>query len=186
MSDELRKKAEELLRRNPEETPVLSTAEVQKLFHELDVHQIELQMQNEELRNAQAELARSRDAYAERYDFAPVGYLTLDPEGRISDANFTAATLLGVERGKLLGGTFAGFVHRDSLKAWDLHRRCELEHQERQGIDLIMQRPDGSTFNAHVECAPRPGSDHECGRCLMTVADITPPGGGRSASCRRS
>jgi hypothetical protein len=84
MADTLRQKAEELLSRNPEITPTLSTVEVQKLFHELNVHQIELQMQNEELRHAQEELAHSRDSFVELYDFAPVGYLILNPEARIA------------------------------------------------------------------------------------------------------
>ena len=136
MPDELRKKAEELLHWNPEDTPVLSTADVQKLFHELDVHQIELQMQNEELRTVQAELAHSRDVYLELYDFAPVGYLKLDPEGRITEANFKAAPWLGLDRGKLLvGHAFSGFVHRDSLERWNRHSRHLSEHLEKHGID---------------------------------------------------
>lgn len=152
------------------ETPVLSTAEVQKLLQELNIHQIELQMQNEELRTAQVELAHSRDVYAELYDFAPVGYLTLDAEGHILEANFTAATLLGLERGKLLvGRAFAGFVYRDSLEEWGRHRRYLVEHLEKHGIDLSLQRPDGSLLHAHIECTPRPDS----GRYLMVLVDIT-------------
>ena len=169
MRDDLRKKAEELLKQNPEETPTLSTVQVQKLFHELDVHQIELQMQNDELRKTQAELAHSRDAYAELYDFAPVGYLIVDFESRILDANFTAATMLGTERGKLVGSTFAGFVSRGSLDAWDSHRRHILEQQQKQCGDLTLQRPDGSVFTAQIESAPR----HESGRWLMTLTDIS-------------
>jgi PAS domain S-box-containing protein len=170
MYEKLRKKAEELLGKNPEDTPTLSTADVQKLFHELDVHQIELQMQNEELLKSQAELTRSRDVYAELYDFAPVGYLIVDSDSRITDANFTAATLLGAERGKLTGKTFAGFVHHDSLKAWDRHHRHVVEQLEKHSSELLLQRgDDGGTFTAHVKCAPRPD-----GRYLMTLTDITP------------
>ena len=118
MVTNLRKKAEKLLSQNPLKTPVLSTVEVQKLLHELDVHEVELQMQNENLRQAQHEISVSRDTYAELYDFAPVGYLTLDPEGRIIEANFAAACLLGLERGQLImeRRVFASFVHRDCLE----------------------------------------------------------------------
>jgi PAS domain S-box-containing protein len=174
MADHLRKKAEELLKQNPLETPVLSTVQVQKLLHELDVHQIELQMQNEELRQAQIELAATRDTYVELYDFAPVGYLALDPEGRIVEANFTAATMLGLERGKLLvGRTFASFVRHDALEAWDAHRQDLMDHREKQGADLILQRPDGSVITVRVECSPRLNAQQEVERCLMALVDIT-------------
>ena len=174
MPDELRKKAEELLHWNPEDTPVLSTADVQKLFHELDVHQIELQMQNEELRTVQAELAHSRDVYLELYDFAPVGYLTLDPEGRITEANFKAATLLGLDRGKLLvGHAFSGFVHRDSLERWNRHSRHLSEHLEKHGIDMILQRSGGSVITTRVESTPRLNARQEIEHYLLALVDIT-------------
>jgi PAS domain S-box-containing protein len=169
MADTLRQKAEELLSRNPEITPTLSTVEVQKLFHELNVHQIELQMQNEELRHAQEELAHSRDSFVELYDFAPVGYLILNPEGRIRDANFTAATLLGTERGRLIGSTFAGLVRRESLDAWERHRRHVMATGQKHSTELSLQRPDGKVISVQVECTPRPASD----LFLMALVDIT-------------
>ncbi len=169
MGSELRKKAEEVLRKNPLETPTLSTAEVQGILHELDVHQIELQMQNREMRKVQEELARSRDAYAELFDFAPVGYLIVDFESRILDANVAAVTMLGAEREKLKGRTLTGFVHPDFLTAWEEHRRLVVERMEKHGEDVMLQRDDGGTFSAHIECAPRP----EAGHCLVTLTDLT-------------
>ena len=170
MAENLRKKAEELLSQNPLKTPVLSTVEVQKLFHELDVHQVELQMQNENLRQAQHELSASHDAYVELYDFAPVGYLTLNPEGRIIEANFTAARLLGLERGKLMkGSVFSSFVHRDSLHAWDTHHQQIAENSGKHGIDLALTRPDKKGLTVRVECTPRPAT----GQYLMALTDIT-------------
>ena len=94
--DNLRRQAETLL--EAEDTPPeeLAPDQAARLIHELRVHQIELQLQNEELRAAQAGLEESRSRYADLYDFAPVGYLTVDQQGRVLKANFTAATLLGV------------------------------------------------------------------------------------------
>ena len=74
-----------------------------RLLHDLEVHQIELEMQNQELRAAHAQLEESRARLADLYDFAPVVYVTLDAEGRIVEANLTAASYFGVERGNLVG-----------------------------------------------------------------------------------
>src|SRR5512139_1510200 len=102
--EELRRRAEELWRqravdqRGPAQpTTDIPLQEALNLLHELEVHQIELEMQNEELRRAQEEIAASRARYFDLYELAPVGYLTLDETGRILEANLTAANLLGVE-----------------------------------------------------------------------------------------
>lgn len=87
-----------------------------ELLHELQVHRIELEMQNEALRTAQIELEASRDRYLDLYDFAPVGYLTLNPDGMIEEINLTAATLLDGERKKLLQRRFATFVVAEDQK----------------------------------------------------------------------
>ena len=105
----LRRRAEELWRkqaadrRNPAQPGAdIPLEEALNLLHELEVHQIELEMQNEELRRVQEELATSRARYFDLYDLAPVGYLTLSEEGLILEANLTAANLLGLERSELV------------------------------------------------------------------------------------
>ena len=95
----LRQKAEELLKKKPLKTgSQLSEAEMLKLIHELEVHQIELEMQNEELMlaNEQAEFATKK--YTELYDFAPSGYFTLSKEGKIIELNLCGSQMLGKER----------------------------------------------------------------------------------------
>ena len=82
---------------------------MEKLVHELEVHQIELEMQNEELRKAQIEIEESRTKYFELYDFAPVGYFSLDSKGMIVEANLTSAAILGIERSLLLRKSFFRF-----------------------------------------------------------------------------
>ena len=128
---DLRRRAEELIREElrPED---LSPDECRLLIQELRVHQIELEMQNEELRQAQERLAESRDKYADLYDFAPVGYLTLDEQGLILEANLTAATLLGRERRRLLGYVFTHFLAEKDRSAFYRIMANILQQQQQQ------------------------------------------------------
>lgn len=100
----LRRQAEEIARGNagqsPENIATLSPEETRRMLHELRVHQIELEMQNEELCRAQVELSAAKARYFDLYDLAPVGYCTISEQGLILQANLTAATLLGVARGR--------------------------------------------------------------------------------------
>jgi two-component system sensor histidine kinase UhpB len=115
---DLRRRAEELLKQEAVAPEDLSPADAARLIHELRVHQIELEMQNDELRKTQAYLEESRSKYADLYDFAPVGYLTLDETGRIVEANLTATSLLGVTRSRLLGRYFWLFLAETDRRAF--------------------------------------------------------------------
>ena len=108
---ELRHRAEAQLREDMEKgAPGRTENDVQRLVHELQVHQIELEMQNEELRRSRAEVEAWLERYTELYDFAPVGYLTLGPDGSIRQVNLAGASLLGVERARLSGRRFGVLV----------------------------------------------------------------------------
>ncbi len=111
----------------------LTPAEATRLIHELRVHQIELEMQNDELRLSQARLEDSRSRYADLYDFAPLGYLTLDQAGRVIEANLTAATLLGLERTRLLNRFFANFLVEADRPVFRQLLNNGQNHQERRG-----------------------------------------------------
>ncbi|MEI6510372.1 MAG: PAS domain-containing protein, partial [bacterium] len=101
----------------------LSPEEARRLLHELQVHQIELEIQNEELRRAQVELEMSRTQYFDLFELAPVGYLTLSGKGLILKANLTAATLLGVTRGALVKQPLTSFILPEDQEIYYLHRK---------------------------------------------------------------
>ena len=123
--DSLRRRAEKVLSETPEKPSPTPGADLHKLVHELSVHQIELEMQNNELRRSQEQLEESRSEYAELYDLAPVGYLTFDKKGLITRANLTACSLLGVEKSLLIKKPFAFFVHPESkIRSTFTGRRC--------------------------------------------------------------
>ena len=108
---ELRRCAETRLRSKAAgENLPRTEADMRRLLHELQVHQVELEMQNEELRRAREELELSRNKYAELYDFAPVGYFTFDAHGVIREVNLAGAQLLGIERRLLANKPFTGFI----------------------------------------------------------------------------
>jgi len=100
--EKLRRQAEERLRAKVGDVSGVGTEEAQKLVHELEMHQIELEMQNDELLSTQRKLVESLDNYHELYDFAPVGYFTLDEKARIWQVNLRGADLLGIQRSELI------------------------------------------------------------------------------------
>ena len=124
----------------------------------LSVYQIELEMQNEELRRSREQLEESRSEYAELYDFAPVGYLTFDEMGLITRANLTACGLLGIERSLLVKKPFTLFIHPDSQDLFYLHKQKVLETATTQICQFVLKRKDGTFFDAQLESVGRTGS----------------------------
>ena len=117
----LRQKAEEQLKKKSlEADTILSEADTMKLIHELQVHQIELEMQNHELILAKAHAEDSFDSYKEIYDYAPIGYFTLSKECEISKLNLLGAKMLGKRQLQLLGSRFGFFVSDDTKPIFNL------------------------------------------------------------------
>ena len=140
----------------------------EQVAHELQVHQIELEMQNETLRKAQTELEASRDRFVDLYDFAPVGYLTLDANGLIEELNLTAATLLGRERVKLLKRGFSSLVAPEDRDRWTRHCMA-LGHNGGPGrVELRLLGQENHYFQALLECV----MSRELG-LRVTLSDIT-------------
>ncbi|MCP4574997.1 MAG: PAS domain S-box protein [Deltaproteobacteria bacterium] len=149
---EFRKQAEAELGGRPDKAEDLSPEAKDRLLHELRIHQIELEMQNDELRRSQLELEAARDKYSDLYDFAPVGYFSINEKGMISAANLTGSTMLGVERGSLIGSPFSHFIHMDDQDIYYHHRKVLLETKTPRSCELRLKRRDGSEFWAQLQC----------------------------------
>ena len=167
---ELRRRAEELLRQSRTEAPSPATAQdSQRLLHELQVHQIELEIQNEELVDAQQTLEETLEQYTELYDFAPVGYFTVEHDGTIRRVNLAGARLLGAERSALVNGRLQFFVaHKDrpTLNAF-LSGTCA--GKVRQSCELALGNNDTPTRHVLVEAtAARDGQS-----CRLMMLDVT-------------
>jgi len=151
----LRKRAEKIAQGRKEQLPqdltTLPPAAAQHLLHDLQVHQIELELQNEELRRAQDLLEASRTRYFDLYNLAPVGYFTLDEGGLILEANLTGATMLGVARAALVGQALNRFVLSEDADAHYLQHRKLFKTGEPAAFELRLSRVDGSPFTAWIE-----------------------------------
>jgi PAS domain S-box-containing protein len=151
---QMRRRAEELARMNAtqplESLEALSPEQTRQMLHELRVHQTELEIQNEELRRAQVELDATRARYFDLYDLAPVGYCTVGEKGLISEANLTAATLLGVDRRDLVKQPLTRFILKEDQDVYYLYRKQLFETGEPQACELRMAKKDGTQFWAHL------------------------------------
>lgn len=172
----LRRQAEARLMRGgaacPEEVGALTPEQTRHLLHELQVHQIELEMQNEELRDAHVALDIERERYFDLYDLAPVGYCTVSEEGLVTKANLTAASLLGTTRRELLGQRWARFIHRDDADRYYLHRKLLLGTAEPQSCEFRMVRADGAPFWGQWTATVSPDA-HGGQELRAVVSDIT-------------
>ncbi|EIC22723.1 ATP-binding protein, partial [Thiorhodovibrio frisius] len=143
----------------------------QQLIHELSVHQIELEIQNEELRRSQTELEASRARYFELYDLAPVGYVALNDGGLITEANLAAARLLDLPRQALINRRLSNWIKPDDQDIFYLCRRQLNAKAPQQQCELRLQRPDGSSLWAALALSLQPERESEA-HCLVVLNDI--------------
>ena len=167
----LRARAEAVWDQRHRDRGATTPAQLARMVHELEVHQIELKLQNEELSRAQIELEESRGELRDLYDFAPVGYFTIDQDAVIVQANLTVATMLGLEPRQLTSQKFARFLsfasRLDLQAALDA---VDSEHRHWSG-ELVLRAANGAEFPVSLEMAgigaPRVVS------CRCVVTDIT-------------
>ena len=169
----MRQEAEERLRQQTERLKSNSMLDMQGLAQELGTHQIELEMQNEELRRAQEELEASRSRYADLYDFAPTGYLTFEKDGLIREVNLTGAGLLGVDRRRLINKPFSVFVFKDDRDTFRAHLRATLKRETRQVGEIRIKRKDGSVLPVQLQSVAAEGPEGDSAFCRTAAIDIT-------------
>jgi PAS domain-containing protein len=169
-SQALRLKAEEQLRKNQQKADKLALeSDVKKLLHELQVHQIELEMQNEELRQANEAAEAALKKYTMLYDFAPMGYFTLDQQGSICELNFTGAEMLKDKRFALVHTNFKLFVSETSRTVFNAFLKRVFSGFAKESCKVMLGYDDNPLCLVYMEGIVT-GDDHQC---LLSVVDIS-------------
>ena len=145
---------------------------LQHLAHELQVHRIELERQDDELQRTQQAMELARDRYQDLYDFAPVGYFSLSVHGLITTLNLTGAAQLGVARTALLGGRFVRHVAQQDMDRWHRFALARRQSGERGSIELDMLTGNGCLLPAQLEVLPM-ATDDDSGALRVTLTDIS-------------
>jgi len=173
-SAELRRHAEELLcAKTAELHPPRTEEAMQRFEHEFEVHQIELELQNAELRRALEELELSRSKYVDLYDFAPVGYFTIDARGLIREVNLAGAQLLGKERRLLSNKPFSRFIAEGDRREFSEHLKSVLQRQGMQKCEIRLTGKDGTVIYGQLQSVSADSDKNEDGCILTSIVDVT-------------
>ena len=146
---------------------------MEQLVHELEVHRIELEMQNEELRKTLQSLEESRDRYLDLYDFAPLGYVSLEQHGHIREINLAAANLLNTERSRLIGRSLAAYVTAEDESAFLKHVRKCIQGQENATSEVSLTTKAGRSIAVQLHSVPVRDIGSEVTLCRTAITDIT-------------
>jgi PAS domain S-box-containing protein len=170
--ESLRKRAEAFLNESGQEDSILSSMDMRTLIHDLSVHQVELEMQNDELMQAQRDLQLARDEYQSLYNNAPVGYLSLDGRGMILRHNQTFANMFGAAGFTFVGTGISPLLAAEDRDLFLARFKAFFRMPEGKNIDVRFARPDGNVFWGRI--TGRLDGDAEAGkaRLLVTVLDI--------------
>jgi PAS domain-containing protein len=165
----LREKAEEELRNKKNKKTHLSEADSQRLIHELEVHQIELEMQNMELVESEERSRKATEKYTSLYDFAPMGYFTLDQDCRIKNVNLSGALLVGTDRYLLQNIDFRIFISPEYKDTFNDFFENISGSETKKVCKLKLNRIDKSSVIVHVEGVVSIDTQE----CSLTLLDIT-------------
>ena len=152
LSDKFLKNAASIMSGSQIDIDLMSAEDIKNLLFDLQTHQIELKMQNEELNRVHQELIVSRDSYAQLYDLSPVAYLTLNEVGGIENCNVATSVLLGQSKQALIGQKFAGFIHSSDQDNYYLFLRSLLANKVDQVFDTKLENICASTSLLYPVC----------------------------------
>ena len=169
----LRKRAERLLSRRAKPGQETAAGDTAKLIHELRVHQIELEMQNEELRKSQQEIEEFRQKYTDLYDFAPLAYFTFAKRGMILEANLAGASLLNMARAKLPLYAFISFISPESRGTFHRHLRSVFSTGKKEICELKLMKKGGASFHVSLESIASNDNENHPIQCRSIITDIT-------------
>ena len=170
---DLRPQAEQLLAAG-RQTPVLPGLDnVDQTFHELRVHQIELELQNEQMHETQFELEISRAKYFDLYELAPVGYVTLDESGRVVEANFTASRLLSLDRHALVGRSFAAFLAAGDQDTYYLFLKDMFASEWSRTCEVRLRQDAHEPVWLRLDATPREVDETGSTVTRMTLTDVS-------------
>ncbi len=144
-----------------------------KIINELITYNTDLELQNEELRRTRNELEKSKNKYADLYDFAPIGYFTLDKGGLIVDVNLAGANQLGIERIFLKKIPLIAFILKEHHEIFHSHKKSVFETREKKVCELNIIRSDNSVFYAHVESIPAKDIEGNLSFLRAAIVDIS-------------
>jgi len=168
--EELRRQAEKrLLKGKKDITVPVTPEELRRLIQELEVHQIELEMQNEELQQARLDLERSLIQYTDLYDFAPVGYITLDQSGVILNVNLTGSRMLGMERSRIVNQHLNNFILASYRSVFSSFLEKVFRNRDQETIEIAMQKKSSGELYAHMEAMVSENRRE----CRVALVDIT-------------
>lgn len=171
--NKLRIKAEAKIRKKSSLTENLTLEESKFLLHELEVHQVELEMQNEELREAQQRLEEVRDQYTDLFDFAPIGYLVLNEKAIIKNINLTGCDLLGIERSLVIGKPFSAYITNGESRTLFLNLRKAFETGILHSFEIEIKHKSKGNFTALLQGSITKDQKKENTVCRVSLIDIT-------------
>lgn len=158
---------------SPEAIRNMSPEDIKQLIDDLNMHQHELEMQNEELKAAQLEIEDSRNRYYELFDFAPVSYFTLDRDGKINELNLAASKMLGVERRYLINKSFYSFLSEECEKYFRSYLENIFQSNLKQVAEIKLLNKEGKTVYAQLESVAVSNGFDESLHCRTAIIDVT-------------
>jgi len=172
-STRLRKKAEHILEKKGVQNSTLYNKDMESLIEELNIHQIELEQQNEELKRIQNELEISRNRFSDLFDNAPVGYFIIREDFQIVQVNSTGQELLDVQNETIAGKAFTKFIHPESQDTFYLHLKEVLSNGESNSCELLLKKNSGDSFFVNLDSIPVKTADTESEKYDSIRAAIT-------------